>query len=69
MVLLSNTSMLLFPYFYFCSFLYVETADRPGSLVDLVNIITDINIAIESGEFDTHGYTPCAKCANLFFLT
>ncbi|KAK7325302.1 hypothetical protein VNO77_29462 [Canavalia gladiata] len=34
------------------SLLYVETADRPGLLVDLVKIITDINIAVESGEFD-----------------
>lgn len=36
-----------------CSLLYVETVDRPGLLVDLVKIITDINIAVESGEFDT----------------
>jgi len=39
--------------FVFGSLLYVETADRPGLLVDLVKIITDINIAVESGEFDT----------------
>lgn len=31
----------------------MEAADRPGLLVDLVKIITDINIAVESGEFDT----------------
>ena len=31
----------------------METADRPGLLVDLVKIITDINIAVQSGEFDT----------------
>lgn len=31
----------------------METADRPGLLVDLVKIITDINVAVESGEFDT----------------
>ncbi|XP_071901699.1 ACT domain-containing protein ACR11-like isoform X3 [Coffea arabica] len=37
------------------SLLQVETADRPGLLVDLVKIITDINIAVESGEFDTEG--------------
>ncbi|XP_022948657.1 ACT domain-containing protein ACR11-like [Cucurbita moschata] len=37
------------------SLLYVETADRPGLLVDLVKIITDINVAVESGEFDTEG--------------
>ncbi|XP_017978605.1 PREDICTED: ACT domain-containing protein ACR11 isoform X2 [Theobroma cacao] len=41
------------------SLLYVETADRPGLLVDLVKIITDINIAVESGEFDTEDwYSP-----------
>lgn len=38
---------------HFCSLLVVETADRPGLLVDLVKIITDINIAVKSGEFDT----------------
>lgn len=37
----------------YCSLLVVESADRPGLLVDLVKIITDINIAVESGEFDT----------------
>lgn len=44
---------LLFLISDFCSLLTVETADRPGLLVDLVKIITDINIAVESGEFDT----------------
>ncbi|KAE8736204.1 ACT domain-containing protein DS12 [Hibiscus syriacus] len=37
------------------SLLFVKTADRPGLLVDLVKAITDINIAVESGEFDTEG--------------
>ncbi|KAE8715598.1 ACT domain-containing protein DS12 [Hibiscus syriacus] len=37
------------------SLLFVETADRPGLLVDLVKTISDINIAVESGEFDTEG--------------
>lgn len=31
----------------------METADRPGLLVDLVKIVTDISVAVESGEFDT----------------
>ena len=31
----------------------MESADRPGLLVDLVKIITDVSIAVESGEFDT----------------
>lgn len=35
------------------SLLVVETADYPGLLVDLVKIITDINIDVQSGEFDT----------------
>ncbi|CAI9113797.1 OLC1v1014477C1 [Oldenlandia corymbosa var. corymbosa] len=43
------------------SLLLVETADRPGLLVDLVKIITDINIAVESGEFDTEGLIAKAK--------
>ncbi|KAK8551675.1 hypothetical protein V6N13_120122 [Hibiscus sabdariffa] len=37
------------------SLLFVETADRPGLLVDIVKTVTDINIAVESGEFDTEG--------------
>ncbi|TYH14070.1 hypothetical protein ES288_A06G189800v1 [Gossypium darwinii] len=43
------------------SLLHVETADRPGLLVDLVKIITDINITVESGEFDTEGLLAKAK--------
>ncbi|XP_027340466.1 ACT domain-containing protein ACR11 isoform X2 [Abrus precatorius] len=43
------------------SLLYVETADRPGLLVDLVKITTDINISVESGEFDTEGLLAKAK--------
>jgi len=40
-----------------CSLLYVETADHPGLLVDLVKVITDINVSVESGEFDTEVIT------------
>ncbi|XP_057464768.1 ACT domain-containing protein ACR11-like [Actinidia eriantha] len=43
------------------SLLYVETADRPGLLVDLVRNITDINITVQSGEFDTEGLLAKAK--------
>ncbi|CAN6570344.1 unnamed protein product [Malus baccata var. baccata] len=43
------------------SLLYVESADRPGLLVDLVKIIIDINVAVESGEFDTEGLLAKAK--------
>jgi len=35
------------------SLLVVEAADRPGLLVDLVKAITDIDITVQSGEFDT----------------
>lgn len=43
------------------SLLYVETVDRPGLLVDLVKIVTDINVAVESGEFDTEGLLAKSK--------
>ncbi|KAL8153264.1 hypothetical protein V2J09_011024 [Rumex salicifolius] len=43
------------------SLLYVETADRPGLLVDIVKMVTDINVAVESGEFDTEGLLAKAK--------
>ncbi|PKA46838.1 hypothetical protein AXF42_Ash015732 [Apostasia shenzhenica] len=43
------------------SLLVVETVDRPGLLVDLVKIITDINITVQSGEFDTEGLIAKAK--------
>ncbi|GJR13138.1 ribonuclease H-like domain-containing protein [Tanacetum coccineum] len=42
--------------------LSVETTDPPGLLVDLVMIVTDISIAIESGEFeDKHRDTVSVK--------
>ncbi|KAF3774083.1 ACT domain-containing protein [Nymphaea thermarum] len=43
------------------SLLFVETADRPGLLVEIVKIITDVNVAFESGEFDTEGLLAKAK--------
>ncbi|CAL9152509.1 unnamed protein product [Musa hybrid cultivar] len=43
------------------SLLVVETADYPGLLVDLVKIITDVDIAVQSGEFDTEGLLAKAK--------
>lgn len=43
------------------SLLCIETADRPGLIVDLVKIITDINVDVESGEFDTEGLFAKAK--------
>ncbi|XP_020575365.1 ACT domain-containing protein DS12, chloroplastic-like [Phalaenopsis equestris] len=43
------------------SLLVVDTADRPGLLIDLVKIITDINVTVQSGEFDTEGLLAKAK--------
>lgn len=43
------------------SLLVVETIDRPGLLIDLVKTITDINVAVQSGEFDTEGLLAKAK--------
>ncbi|PWA96137.1 ACT domain-containing protein [Artemisia annua] len=43
------------------SLLSVETADRPGLLLDLVKIFNDVNVAVESGEFDTEGLLAKAK--------
>lgn len=46
----------------------METADHPGLLVDLVKTITDINVAVESGEFDTE-VLPLSSHAALIFST
>ncbi|TXG49329.1 hypothetical protein EZV62_025204 [Acer yangbiense] len=35
------------------SLLYIEAADRPGLLVEIIKIIADINIDVESAEIDT----------------
>lgn len=40
-------------YFHVTSLLYIETADRPGLLVEIIKIIADINIDVESAEIDT----------------
>ncbi|WRX12188.1 hypothetical protein QQP08_004675 [Theobroma cacao] len=37
------------------SLLCIETADRPGLLVEIIKIITDVNIDVESAEIDTEG--------------
>lgn len=46
----------------------METADRPGLLVDLVKIITDISVAVESGEFDTEVIFSHRPVAALLFF-
>eukprot|EP01018_Ginkgo_biloba_P013148 Gb_06610 [translate_table: standard] len=37
------------------SMLYIETADRPGLLMEIIKIMQDININVESAEIDTEG--------------
>ncbi|EYU19807.1 hypothetical protein ABFS82_06G086000 [Erythranthe guttata] len=37
------------------SLLRIETADRPGLLLEILKIIADINIDVESAEIDTEG--------------
>ncbi|XP_015576016.1 ACT domain-containing protein ACR12 isoform X2 [Ricinus communis] len=37
------------------SLLYIETADRPGLLVEMIKIMADINVDVESAEIDTEG--------------
>nr|CAB3459401.1 unnamed protein product [Digitaria exilis] len=37
------------------SMLYIETADRPGLLLEIIKIIADTNIDVESAEIDTEG--------------
>lgn len=37
------------------SLLYIETADRPGLLLEIIKIMDDINVHVESAEIDTEG--------------
>ncbi|KAJ9159763.1 hypothetical protein P3X46_025242 [Hevea brasiliensis] len=37
------------------SLLYIETADRPGLVVEIIKIMADINVDVESAEIDTEG--------------
>ncbi|KAJ7542962.1 hypothetical protein O6H91_09G020000 [Diphasiastrum complanatum] len=37
------------------SLLTIETADRPGLLLEIIKVLTDISVAVESGEIDTEG--------------
>ncbi|MCO5594091.1 hypothetical protein L7F22_048112 [Adiantum nelumboides] len=43
------------------SLLYIETADRPGLLREIVKVIAEINVGFRSGEFDTEGLVAKAK--------
>ena len=44
---------LLFFFFKFLRLAYIETADRPGLLLEIIQIITDVNVDVESAEIDT----------------
>ena len=35
------------------SLLYIETADRPGLLLEMIKIMADINVNVESAEIET----------------
>ncbi|KNA13730.1 hypothetical protein SOVF_112770 [Spinacia oleracea] len=37
------------------SLLYIETADRPGLLMEVIKIMSEINVDVESAEIDTEG--------------
>ncbi|KAL0728601.1 hypothetical protein Bca4012_024694 [Brassica carinata] len=37
------------------SLLFIETADRPGLVVEMIKVMADINIDVESAEIDTEG--------------
>ncbi|XP_020532917.1 ACT domain-containing protein ACR12 isoform X2 [Jatropha curcas] len=37
------------------SLLYIETADRPGLLVEIIEIMADVNVDVESAEIETEG--------------
>ncbi|KAL6328454.1 hypothetical protein AAG906_038329 [Vitis piasezkii] len=45
------------------SLLYIETADRPGLLLEIVEIITDVNVDVESAEIDTEVFSPLSLCS------
>ena len=48
-----NIKVIWSPMLFHFSLLVVEAADRPGLLVDLVKAISDTNVTVQSGEFDT----------------
>lgn len=51
----------------FISLLYVETADRPGLLGEIISVIADINIDVESAEIDTEVLLLPVSLVSLFY--
>lgn len=49
----------------FISLLYIETADRPGLLVEIIKVIADVNIDVESAEIDTEVSSSVSVCLSL----
>lgn len=43
---------------YCSSLLHIETADRPGLLVEIIKIIADVNVDVESAEIETEVLPP-----------
>ncbi|KAK6136106.1 hypothetical protein DH2020_030154 [Rehmannia glutinosa] len=43
------------------SMLYIETADRPGLLLEMIKIMSDINVYVESAEIDTEVLVNCLR--------
>ncbi|KAH7446427.1 hypothetical protein KP509_01G055000 [Ceratopteris richardii] len=43
------------------SLVYIETADRPGLLREIVKVMSEINVEFRSGEFDTEGLVAKSK--------
>lgn len=50
------------------SLLYIETADRPGLVVEIIKIIADINIDVESAEIDTEVFLFLSLFLSLAFF-
>lgn len=48
-----------------CSLLTIQTADRPGLLVDIVHVLKDVNLNVVSAEVDTIGQ----QAYDEFFVT
>lgn len=52
-------------FFLFYSLLCIETADRSGLLMEVIKIMADINVDVESAEIDTEVLAVCLSCSLL----
>lgn len=60
--------LMLFFNSIFISLLYIETADRPGLLVEIIKVIADVNIHVESAEIDTEVSSSLPVSASVCFI-